>query len=80
MLLGHLFAATARPLGDVFAEFERRRRKRVESIAAVARSNDERSLKQLGTVGCWMRDRAFPLFAPLLRRGLEKQYGAALIE
>jgi 2-polyprenyl-6-methoxyphenol hydroxylase-like FAD-dependent oxidoreductase len=79
MLLGHLFAGAPAPVEDVFADFERRRRKRVESISAVAHDNDERSLQQLGAFGCWMRDRTFPLLAPLIARGLEKQYSAALI-
>lgn len=79
MLLGHLLTDSHRPLDDAFAEFEQRRRKRVESISAVARSNDERSLKQLGTFGCWMRDHLFPVLAPLIARGLEKQYSAAVV-
>ncbi len=79
MLLGHLVTDAHEPIGDVFTEFERRRRKRVESISAVARSNDERSLKQLGSFGCWMRDRLFPVLAPLIASGLEKQYAAAVV-
>lgn len=79
MVLGHLFADPAKSLDDVFAELELRRRRRTESISSVARSNDERSLKQLGGFGCWMRDRMFPLLAPLIARGLDKQYSAALI-
>ena len=78
MLLAQLLGDGARPLDRAFADFERRRRGRVRSIAAAARSNDERSLKPLGAFGCWMRDRLFPLLAPLLARGLEKQYAASI--
>jgi 2-polyprenyl-6-methoxyphenol hydroxylase-like FAD-dependent oxidoreductase len=76
MALGHLLNDTARPVGEVFADLERRRKDRAESISAVARSNDARSLKSLGPFGCWMRDRAFRWLAPLIARGLEKQYSA----
>lgn len=59
---------------NVFREFERARRKRVEPIVAQAHQNDQRTLKTLGTFGMAMRDAMFPLFAPLLGRAMEKQY------
>jgi hypothetical protein len=79
MLLGHLLSREAATAGDAFAELERRRRKRVESIASTARDNDERSLKSLGSFACWMRDRLFPLFAPLVARALDKQYAVQVV-
>lgn len=79
MLLAHLLSAEAATAAGAFAELERRRRRRVASIASTARDNDERSLKPLGGFGCWMRDRMFPLFAPLIARALDKQYAAEVV-
>lgn len=76
MQLAGAVADPATPLADAFASFEASRRARAEPIAKLARDNDQRALKQLGAFGCWMRDRMFPLFAPMISRGLDKQYAA----
>lgn len=79
MLLSHLLTRADAAPASAFAELEQRRRKRVESIARAARDNDERSLKSLGPLGCWIRDRLFPLVAPLIARGLDRQYAAPIV-
>jgi len=33
----------------------------------------------LGAFACWMRDRLFPLFAPLVARVLDKQHAAQVV-
>jgi hypothetical protein len=47
-------------------------------MVAQASENDGRRLKQIGVVGCWIRDRIFPFFAPLVARELQRQYAAVL--
>ena len=62
------------PIEHAFADVESLLRSRAEQAVARARENDERQLKEFGAVGRWLRDRAFPLFAPLIARQLEQQY------
>jgi 2-polyprenyl-6-methoxyphenol hydroxylase-like FAD-dependent oxidoreductase len=78
LVLSELLAEPGASLAGAFADFERLRRPRVEPIVAEARQNDERSLKETGPFGCWMRDRMFPLFAPLVGRALTRRYTAPL--
>jgi 2-polyprenyl-6-methoxyphenol hydroxylase-like FAD-dependent oxidoreductase len=78
-LLSHLLRDPSQPLEQTFKHFEQRRKPRTTSIAATARSNDDRALQQLGPVAYWLRDHMFPLFAPLVSRGLEKEYSAAVL-
>jgi 2-polyprenyl-6-methoxyphenol hydroxylase-like FAD-dependent oxidoreductase len=74
MTLGETLARSSAPIEHVFAEVESRLRPRAERIVAQAAQNDVRQLKELGAVGCWIRDRLFPVFAPLVARELERQY------
>ncbi len=75
MLLGQLVAERTRPLEDSFARFERLRRARAEAMVARGYENDQRSLKELGAFGMWMRDRVLmPLFAPMIGKALTKVY------
>ena len=75
MLLGQLVAARARPMEESFARFEQLRRSRAEMIVARGYENDQRTLKELGAFGMWMRDTVLmPLFAPMIGRALTKVY------
>jgi 2-polyprenyl-6-methoxyphenol hydroxylase-like FAD-dependent oxidoreductase len=74
MVLGQRLADRTIPIDRAFADVESLLRSRAEQTVALARENDERQLKEFGAVGRWLRDRAFPLFAPLIARQLEKQY------
>jgi 2-polyprenyl-6-methoxyphenol hydroxylase-like FAD-dependent oxidoreductase len=76
MLLGQRLARSSAPVEQVFADVESRLRPRAERIVAQAAQNDAWQLKELGAVGCWIRDRLFPVFVPLIARELERQYGA----
>ena len=64
------------PPEDAFAGAERLLRSRAQRMVKQAAENDARQLKTLGSVGQWMRDRLFPLFVPVIRRDLERQYAA----
>jgi len=75
MLVGQRLVQSS-AIETAFAEVESVLRPRAERVVAQARENDERQLKQLGGFGCWMRDRLFPLFVPLVARELERQYAA----
>jgi 2-polyprenyl-6-methoxyphenol hydroxylase-like FAD-dependent oxidoreductase len=74
MVLGQRLADRTVPVERVFGNVETLLRGRAERTVALARENDERQLKEFGAVGRWIRDRAFPLFAPMIARQLEKQY------
>ena len=74
MVLGQRLGESAAPVENVFAEVESILRPRAERVVAQAAQNDGRQLKELGAVGQWVRDRLFPLFAPLVARELGKQY------
>jgi len=75
MLLGQLVAQRARPLEQSFARFEALRRSRAEAMVARGYENDQRTLKELGAFGMWMRDTVLmPLFAPMIGKALTKVY------
>jgi len=75
MLFGKLAADRDRPIEESMAHFESRRRSRAEQMVAQGFANDQRTLKELGTVGMWMRDRVMmPVFASFIERGLNKVY------
>jgi 2-polyprenyl-6-methoxyphenol hydroxylase-like FAD-dependent oxidoreductase len=79
MLLGKLAADGSRPIEEAFARFESLRRSRAEAFVAQAYENDRRSLRELGPVGMWTRDRLMmPLFASFIERALMKVYSAPL--
>ena len=62
-------------LGRLVASLERLRRSRAEAMVARGYENDQRTLKELGAFGMWMRDTLLmPLFAPLIGRALTKVY------
>jgi 2-polyprenyl-6-methoxyphenol hydroxylase-like FAD-dependent oxidoreductase len=79
MVLGRLAGAASMPIDDMMARFESLRRPRAEAMVAQAYQNDRRSLKELGPVGMWTRDRVMmPLFASFIERALNKVYTAPL--
>jgi 2-polyprenyl-6-methoxyphenol hydroxylase-like FAD-dependent oxidoreductase len=75
MMVGRRLA-DGRPFDEAYAEVEELLRARAERMVRQAADNDVRQLKQLGPFGQWMRDRLFPLLAPLIGRELERQYSA----
>jgi 2-polyprenyl-6-methoxyphenol hydroxylase-like FAD-dependent oxidoreductase len=77
MILGESLVRSPASIPRTFADVESRLRPRAERIVAQAAQNDVRQLKELGALGCWIRDRLFPLFAPLVARQLERQYAAS---
>jgi 2-polyprenyl-6-methoxyphenol hydroxylase-like FAD-dependent oxidoreductase len=75
MLLGRLLADRARPVEAAFARFEQLRRSRAEATVARGYDNDQRTLKELGPFGRWMRDTVLmPMFAPLIGKALTRVY------
>lgn len=75
MLLGQLMADRARPFEESFARFEHLRRSRAEAIVARGYENDQRTLKELGKFGQWMRDTVLmPLMAPMIGKALTRVY------
>ena len=55
--------------------FEALRRSRAEAMVARGYENDQRTLKELGAFGMWMRDTVLmPLFAPMIGKALTKVY------
>jgi 2-polyprenyl-6-methoxyphenol hydroxylase-like FAD-dependent oxidoreductase len=79
MLFGRLVADSATSIEDAMARFESLRRVRAEKLVAQGYENDQRSLKELGPVGMWMRDRVMmPVFASFIERGLNEVYGDAV--
>jgi 2-polyprenyl-6-methoxyphenol hydroxylase-like FAD-dependent oxidoreductase len=80
MLFGRLAGDHDRSIEEVMARFESLRRSRAEKIVAQAFENDRRTLRELGAVGMWMRDRVMmPLFSSFIERALEKVYTEPLI-
>jgi 2-polyprenyl-6-methoxyphenol hydroxylase-like FAD-dependent oxidoreductase len=79
MLFAKLAADPSRPIEDAMARFESLRRSRAQAMVAQAYDNDRRTLKELGPVGMWTRDRVMmPLFASFIERALLKVYAAPL--
>ena len=79
LVLGKLAGDRTRTLEDAFARFESVRRGRAEQMVAQGYENDRRSLKELGAVGMWMRDRLMmPLFSGFIERALTKVYTGAI--
>lgn len=79
MLFGRLAADAAAPIEDTMARFESMRRRRAERMVAQGYENDRRSLKELGPVGMWMRDRVMmPVFASFIERALHQVYTAPI--
>lgn len=75
MLLGRLLGDRSRPVEVSFARFEALRRRRAEAMVTRGYDNDQRTLKELGTVGLWMRDHVLmPLMAPLIGKALTRVY------
>jgi 2-polyprenyl-6-methoxyphenol hydroxylase-like FAD-dependent oxidoreductase len=75
MLFGRLAADPSTPVEDTMARFELLRRRRAERMVAQGFENDRRSLKQLGPLGMWMRDRVMmPVFASFIERALHEVY------
>jgi hypothetical protein len=63
------------------ARFESLRRRRAEKMVAQGYDNDRRSLKELGPVSQWMRDRVtMPIFASFIGRALSEVYTAPIAE
>jgi len=75
MLLGKSLQERSRP-EEAFAKVESVLRLRAERMVKQASENDQRQLKELGPFGQWLRDRMFPLFAPVIARELRRQYTA----
>jgi 2-polyprenyl-6-methoxyphenol hydroxylase-like FAD-dependent oxidoreductase len=75
MLVGKFLAEQSRP-EEAFAKTESVLRLRAERMIKQAAENDQRQIKELGLFGQWLRDRMFPLFAPVIARELRRQYTA----
>jgi 2-polyprenyl-6-methoxyphenol hydroxylase-like FAD-dependent oxidoreductase len=77
MLFGRLAADRTVPIEDAMARFEAMRRSKAEKMVAQGFDNDRRSLKKLGPVGLWMRDRVMmPVFASFIERALNEVYAS----
>jgi len=76
MLVGKSLADRSRPVTQTFAAAESLLRARAERMVKQAAENDLRQVKELGPFGQWMRNQAFPLFAPVIARELRRQYTA----
>ncbi len=76
MLVGKLLADQSRPVARTFSAVESLLRARAERMVKQAAENDLRQVKELGAFGQWIRNQAFPLFAPLIGRELRRQYTA----
>jgi len=75
MLLGKLVADRVRSVEESFAQVERLRRSRAETMVARGYENDQRTLKELGGFGQWMRDSVLmPLVAPMIGKALTRVY------
>ncbi len=74
MLVGSLLAGSERPVDQTFASAESLLRQRAERVVKQAAENDRRQAQELGAFGQWMRNRTFPLIAPLIARELKRQY------
>jgi 2-polyprenyl-6-methoxyphenol hydroxylase-like FAD-dependent oxidoreductase len=79
MVFGKLLLDGRRDVEEAMARFESLRRTRAEAMVAQAYDNDRRTLRELGPVGMWTRDRLMmPLFASFIERELKKVYTAPL--
>lgn len=79
MVFGRLAADPAVTIEDAMSRFESLRRRRAEKMVAQGYENDRRSLKELGPVGMWMRDRVMmPVFASFIERVLNDVYTAPI--
>jgi 2-polyprenyl-6-methoxyphenol hydroxylase-like FAD-dependent oxidoreductase len=79
MLFGRLAADPSAPIEDAMARFESLRRARAEKMVAQGYDYDRRSLKELGPVATWMRDRVMmPVFASFIERALNEVYTAPI--
>jgi 2-polyprenyl-6-methoxyphenol hydroxylase-like FAD-dependent oxidoreductase len=77
MLFGQLVADRTASIEDAMARFESLRRRRAEKMVAQGYDNDRRSLKELGPVSQWMRDRVMmPIFTSFIGRALSEVYTA----
>ena len=76
MFVGNSLADQSRPVTQTFAAAESLLRARAERMVRQAAENDLRQVKELGPIGQWMRNQAFPLFAPVIARELRRQYNA----
>ncbi|HEY1811309.1 MAG TPA: NAD(P)/FAD-dependent oxidoreductase [Kofleriaceae bacterium] len=75
VLIGKLLADASTPLDHAFARFEAARKPRVEPMIAQAYANDRRTLKRLGPVAAWTRDRVMmPVFSRFIERALTDVY------
>jgi len=75
MIVGQRLAERTSPIDAVCADAESLLRRRAERLVKQAADNDTRQLKTLGAFEQWMRDRLFPVIAPMIGRELERQYG-----
>jgi len=76
MVVSQSLANRSRTVMEAFAEAESVLRVRAERMVKQAADNDQRQIKELGMFGQWVRDRMFPLFAPVIARELRRQYTA----
>ena len=76
MLVGQYLADGTGPVTEAFAKVESVQRVRAERMVKQAAENDRRQAKELGLFGQWIRDRMFPLLAPVIARELRRQYTA----
>ena len=76
MLVSQFLADGTGPLTEAFAKAESVQRLRAERMVKQAAENDRRQAKELGPFGQWIRDRMFPLLAPVIARELRRQYTA----
>jgi 2-polyprenyl-6-methoxyphenol hydroxylase-like FAD-dependent oxidoreductase len=77
LIFGRLAADRSLGIEDTMARFESMRRRRAERMVAQGFANDRRSLKELGPVGLWMRDRVMmPMFASFIGKALNEVYTA----
>jgi 2-polyprenyl-6-methoxyphenol hydroxylase-like FAD-dependent oxidoreductase len=74
MMVGQWLASHDGSVPEVFARVESLLRPRAERMVRQAADNDRRQLNELGAAGRWMRDRIFPLIAPLIGRELQRHY------
>ena len=76
MLVSQFLADGTGPVTEAFAKAESVQRLRAERMVKQAAENDRRQAKELGPFGQWIRDRMFPLLAPVIARELRRQYTA----
>jgi 2-polyprenyl-6-methoxyphenol hydroxylase-like FAD-dependent oxidoreductase len=79
MLFGRLATDRTMPIEEAMTRFEAMRRSRAEKLVAQGFDNDRRSLKELGPMGLWMRDRLMmPVFVSFIERALNEVYAAPI--